>query len=105
VVREKASADLDKAGARALSALTKALANPPSLEARRRIERLLARLDPADVPVEDLVAMRGVQALEYIGTPEARRLLEDLSRNAAGRLTEEASQAVQRLAKANLMRP
>jgi tricorn protease-like protein len=104
VVRETASADLEKAGARALSALTRALYNPPSLEARRRIERLLVHLDPADVPAEDLVAMRGVQALEYIGTPEAKRLLEDLSRHAAGRLTEEASQAVRRLAKAHSMR-
>jgi WD40 repeat protein len=103
-IREKASADLDKAGARALSALTRALLKPPSLEARRRMERLLVRLDPSDVPVEDLVAMRGVQVLEYIGTPEAKQLLEDLSRHAAGRLTEEAVQAVQRLAKMSTMR-
>jgi hypothetical protein len=102
--REKASADLYKAGARALSALTRALANPPSLEVRRRIERLLNRLDPGDVPAEDLVAMRGVQALEYIGTDEAKRLLEDLSRHDAGRVTEEASQAIQRLAKMNATR-
>jgi WD40 repeat protein len=102
-VREKASADLHKAGARALGALAKTLANPPSLEVRRRIERLLACLDPTDVPVEDLVAMRGVQALEYIGTADAKRLLEQLSRNSAGRLTEEAAQAVGRLAKTNVV--
>ena len=66
---------------------------------RRRIERLLARLDPTEMPAEDLVALRGVQALEYIGTAEAKRLLEQLSRSDAGKLTEEAAQAVRRLAK------
>jgi hypothetical protein len=97
--RERASAALGKAGPRALAALKKALVNPPSLEVRRRVERLLARLDPTELPPEDLVAMRGVQALEYIGTREARLLLEQLSRNAAGRLTDEANQAVRRLAR------
>jgi WD40 repeat protein len=97
--REKASADLEKVGVRALSALKKTLNNPPSLEVKRRIERLLVRLDPTELPAEDLIAMRGVQALEYIGSREAKRLLEQLSRAEAGRLTDEAAQAVQRLAK------
>jgi hypothetical protein len=96
-VREKASADLAKVGSPAVPALKRAVVNPASLEVRRRVERLLVRLDPAELPADELVALRGVQALEYMGTPEARRLLEQLARTAAGRLTEEASQAVERL--------
>jgi WD40 repeat protein len=97
-VREKASADLEKAGACALPLLRKTLTSPPSLEVRRRIERLLRRLDPTDMPAEDLVAMRGVQTLEYMGTPQARKLLEQLSRSGASlRLTEEAGEALRRL--------
>jgi dipeptidyl aminopeptidase/acylaminoacyl peptidase len=97
--REKASAALDKAGPRARAALEKTLGKPPSLEVRRRVERLLIRIDPTELPPEDLIALRGVQAIEYVGTPEAKRLLEQLSRNAAGRLTDEATLAAQRLAK------
>jgi WD40 repeat protein len=96
-VREKASADLDRAGTRALSALQRALKSPASPEARRRLERLLGRLDPTEMPEEDLIALRGVQALEYIGTPRAKDLLEELARTPAGRLTEEAAHAVRRL--------
>jgi hypothetical protein len=99
-VREKASADLEKSGARALPLLKKALDNPPSLEVRKRAQRLLRRLDPTEMPAEELVAVRGVQTLEYMATPEARRLLEQLARGSAGlRLTEEAGDALRRLAR------
>jgi hypothetical protein len=97
--REKASEELGKLGARVLSALKKTLDHPPSLEVRRRIQRLLVRIDPTELPAEELVALRGVQALEYIGSPEAKRLLEQLSRMSSGRVTEEAALAVRRLAK------
>ncbi len=97
-VRERASADLEKAGTRALPLLQKTLLRPPSLEVRKRAERLLRHLDPGEMSVEELVALRGVQALEYIGTPEARKLLEQLSRGGSEqRLTEEASLALRRL--------
>jgi hypothetical protein len=97
-VREEASAGLARAGVRALPALEKALANPPSLEVKKRAARLAARLDPTELPPEDLVALRGVQALEYIGTKEARTLLEQLARGDGGeRLGDEASQALARL--------
>jgi HEAT repeat protein len=96
-VREKAKADLEKAGPCVLTALRKTLESPPSLEVRKRVERLLVRLDPTELPAEELIAVRGVQTLEYMGTPEARRLLEHLSREADGRLNEEAAQAMERL--------
>jgi Tol biopolymer transport system component len=99
-VREKASANLEKTGARALALLKQTLDNPPSLEVRKRIQRLLRHLDPTEMPADELVAVRGVQALEYMATPAARTLLEQLARGSAGlRLTEEAGDALRRLAR------
>jgi RNA polymerase sigma factor (sigma-70 family) len=95
-VREKASADLGDLGARA-PALRKALAGQPSLEVRLRVERLLQRLKgPASA--EGLRAVRAVRALEYGGSPEARRLLATLAEGAADApLTREAKASLGRL--------
>lgn len=96
-VRESATARLELAGASALGHLKRALAEPPSLEVKRRAVRLLRKLDPTSLPPEELVALRGVQTLEYIGTRQARRVLEELARAGSPRLAEEASQAVKRM--------
>lgn len=96
-VREEAQVELARIGVHALPALQRALANPSSLEVRKRAQRLLARLDPTELPPEDLLAMRGVQALEYIGTREARRLLEQFASREGDRLADEAARAIQRL--------
>ena len=53
----------------------------PSLEARRRIESILA--GPKSPLAEDLRRLRAIAVLERIGTPEARRLLEKLGSAAA----------------------
>lgn len=97
--RELASRHLATIGAHARPALVQALVKPPSLEVKRRIERLLAHIDPTALPPEDLTALRGVQTLEYIGTREARDLLERLSRTRSGtpRLAEEAGLALKRM--------
>src|SRR5262249_1449549 len=98
-VREKASAELDRTGQQAQRALVRLVSNPPSLEAKRRAQRLLSRLDRAGVAPEALVALRGVQALEYIGSADARPVLEKLARGEGGRrVQEEASLAIKRLA-------
>jgi hypothetical protein len=96
-VRETATARLAQAGRAALRQLKEAAAKPGSLEVKRRAEKLLRKLDPTALPAEELVALRGVQALEYIGTPQARRVLEALARGRSPRLAEEASQAVRRM--------
>ena len=97
--REKATVTLASIGAPALPLLKRTLAAKPSPEARRRAMRVVAGIDQSAMPAEDLESIRGVQALEYLGTPEARTLLERLSRHAAAppRLVEEASFAVQRM--------
>src|SRR6266540_82349 len=89
--RERATVALEKLGDLAQPALQKLLVGRPSLEARRRAERLLAKLERATGSPEDLLALRATTILERLGTAEARRLLQTLADGAPGaRLTEQA---------------
>src|SRR5262249_6320566 len=54
-VRLKAGAELEKRGPSARQALRKALAGSPTLEARRRMERLLAKLEVPSSPADQLL--------------------------------------------------
>jgi RNA polymerase sigma factor (sigma-70 family) len=98
-VRDKASRALEALAEQAYPLLQEALANPPSLEVRQRLERLL---DPLKYPLKSAKAireLRGVEVLERIGTAQARQVLEGLARGEPGaRLTEEARLALARLA-------
>jgi WD40 repeat protein len=95
--REEATRELKKLGDAAESALRKALAGNPSAELRRGAEELLAGLDPARSP-RRLREGRAVEVLEYVGTAEARRLLEALAKGAPeARLTREAKASLRRL--------
>jgi hypothetical protein len=98
-VREAASRELKKIGEPAEAALRKALAKQPPLEARLRIEAVLAALSrPAHSP-DELRQLRAVQALERVGTPAARRLLQALAEGwPAARQTRAARAALVRLA-------
>ncbi|MCI0639546.1 MAG: sigma-70 family RNA polymerase sigma factor [Gemmataceae bacterium] len=94
--RQLASDNLERLGELAGPALRTALAAEPPLEARRRMTALLAKLSPAVLPPE---ALRGVQVLEMIANPEARKVLAVLAGGAAGaRLTQEAQASLERLA-------
>jgi len=97
-VREGAARELEKLGERAEPALRKALAGKPSLEARRRLEGLLNRVEGGRLSAETVRQIRAVEVLESIGELEAQRVLSKL---AAGppewRLTQEARAAVRRL--------
>jgi hypothetical protein len=96
--RERGEQALGQLAELAESAQRKALAGNPSAEARRRIENLLAKLDPWRMSIEQVRVVRAVQALEGIGNVEARRLLADWAGGAAGaRLTKEATAACTRL--------
>jgi hypothetical protein len=71
---------------------------PSSLEARRRLEALLQRLESPITSTETLRRLRAVEALEHIGSPEARQVLQTLTEGAPqALLTREAKTALKRL--------
>jgi hypothetical protein len=96
--REKAQRELERIGEVAVPVLRKALATDPSPEVRRRIESTLKK--PPKLSPETLQAIRAVEVLENIGTPEARQLLASLAEGApeAG-LTRQAKSPLERLPK------
>jgi RNA polymerase sigma factor (sigma-70 family) len=97
--RSAAMKELERLGEQAGTALRQALASDPSPEMRKRLEQLLAKLEPEKSP-QRLRELRAVQALEYAGTPEARQLLEKLAARAAdAHLTREAKAALERVAR------
>jgi hypothetical protein len=96
--RESATRELEKLGQRAEAALRRVVAKPASREAKRRAERLLARLDAGQLPPEQVRALRAVEALEAAGPPEAREVLRTLAKGAPDTmLTQEAAAALGRL--------
>ena len=95
----KRLANLLKVGEQAVPALQKVLASSPPLETRKRVEELVDQLTGGTLTAEQLRVVRAVEALERIGTPEARRLLQTLAEGAPGALpTREAQAALDRLA-------
>ena len=98
--REAASLELARLGKLAETVLRQALANKPSPEAKRRIEELLEKLDEHTLAPETLRAVRAVEALEHIGTPQARASLKALAQGAAAaRQTRDAQASLKRLGK------
>jgi WD40 repeat protein len=93
-VRSRASEQLAALGPAAEGALRKALTDKRSAEVRRSLEGLLRALEGQRVRYG-----RAIEALEWMNTSEARRLLEALTRGAADAwLTQEAKISLQRLA-------
>jgi WD40 repeat protein len=89
-VRDAAAKRLNELSFQAEPALRAALNAKPSLEQRRRIEELLAAAPPPPTP-EELRQLRALIVLERIGTPEARRLLEEVAKGPpSARLTRQA---------------
>jgi WD domain, G-beta repeat len=96
--RERSRQELEKAGEQAGPALLKSLAEAKSLEARRRLERLVERIERLEPDAEQRRAFRAVAALEQQGGEAARRALEKLAAGAPGaRLTVEAGEARDRM--------
>jgi RNA polymerase sigma factor (sigma-70 family) len=98
-VRSAATAALEDLGARAEKPLRQALADKPSVEARRRMQALLENLEQHVLSPGQVRSLRAVAVLEAAGTSEARRLLANLAGGAPEALrTQEAKAAIERLA-------
>jgi WD40 repeat protein len=98
-VREEADAALQRLADLAVPTLQKALKGKPSAEVRRRVTRLLEQLDQGKTP-EQLRSLRAIELLERNGTPEARKVLEELAKGMPEALqTQEAKSCLDRLAR------
>jgi len=104
-VREKASAALAKLGPEVYDDLESALKSGLPLEPQRRIERLLRSMKRPSQPLAPglLRHLRGVEVLEYAGTPEVWAVLEKLSACDEPRLAASAKAALSRRKKAPLL--
>jgi RNA polymerase sigma factor (sigma-70 family) len=97
--RDKATEELGRLEDKADGALRKALDGQPSVEARRRMERLIEKLDGVNAS-EKMRTLRALGVLERIETSEGRELLELLAKGDADAwLTKEAKAALERLEK------
>jgi hypothetical protein len=98
-VRKQASKELAELGDLAAPSLRKALAASPSAELKQRLEALLERVSGTGSSAYTARHVRAVEALEAIGSPGARQLLEKLAAGAReSRLAQEARAALERLA-------
>jgi hypothetical protein len=108
-VRERASAELEKADRGVEAPLRRALEGALSGEQRRRVTALVERLDEQAVgplSIEEVRKVRAVWVLEQIGTPGARQLLETLATGVAeARQTQDARTSLQRLSRRPATRP
>jgi hypothetical protein len=98
--RDSATRELRALGELAGPALREGFKDLPSEEMRRRLQLLLKPLEgPTEFPAT-MRAVRAVEVLEYIATPEACQVLQGLARGApAAWQTQHAQAALHRLAK------
>jgi len=98
--RDAATQELNVQAELASTALRHALRGQPSAEARRRLEQILYRTDRFIYSSRQLQTLRAIEVLETIGEPEARQLLDQLSKGTPDfRVTQDATASLQRLAK------
>jgi WD40 repeat protein len=96
-VRERATKGLQALGEGAESMMQKTLKGNPSLEVRRRLEKLLESLPSGP---KQLQMLRATETLEQIGTAAASRVLERLADGMPDtRLTIEAQASLKRLSR------
>src|SRR5262249_11555485 len=94
-IRDRANHDLEQWGKLIEFGVRKALDGSPSLEARRRLQLLLAKIEKLGAPIRTL---RAIGVLEAIGTVPARDLLQKMAQGAPGaRATRDAKASLQRL--------
>ncbi|MBM4067504.1 MAG: hypothetical protein FJ271_00960 [Planctomycetes bacterium] len=99
-VRQQAMNELEKIGEGAVPTLKKTLTGQISLEARKRIEQLVQKLEGLNLSAAMLQQFRAVEVLERIGNNDARQLLQQLADGAPeARLTRDARDSLARLTK------
>ncbi len=101
-VRDAATKQLEKIGAPALPAIEKALRAKPSADLLDRLEKhraIIERTDPDEATWrQDLRPLRALEALERIGSTEARAVVKMVATGADGaKPTRAARQALERL--------
>jgi len=102
--RNRANTELEKLGELAKPALEKRLTDMPPLEVQKRIQALLDKLKGPVTEPNKLRALRAIEILEHIGTPEAQEVLQKVAKGTPeAQLTLEAHAALARL-KANAPR-
>ncbi len=97
--REKASKELIRLGERSEPALNRGMnKQTTTVEARRRIQDILAAIVRLEYSPDELQAIRGVEVLERIGTPEAQQWLTTLSQgDSVAPATREARAVLKRM--------
>ncbi|VTR95269.1 wd-40 repeat protein : Uncultured bacterium genome assembly Metasoil_fosmids_resub OS=uncultured bacterium PE=4 SV=1: WD40: WD40: WD40 [Gemmata massiliana] len=96
--RENASKTLEKAGVDAAPLLRTAMEKSTNAEVRKLATELVGKLESSPPKTDDLKALRAVEVLENLHTPEAVALLEKWARGPTGRCaTTEATAALARL--------
>jgi hypothetical protein len=83
-MREKAAKELEAIGVFAGPALERKLTEQLPLEVQRRISGLLEKIDRQPLTAAELQAVRGIEALQGIGTAEAADVLQSLAKGADG---------------------
>jgi RNA polymerase sigma factor (sigma-70 family) len=97
-VRQQAMTALEKLGPRAEPILLKVLQNNPPPEVRGRVQQLLARLKSGLPSADHCQKLRILEALEQIGSPEARQVLKKTAASQADAwLAKEAQASLDRL--------
>jgi hypothetical protein len=101
-VRQQATAELEKLGSAVEEALRQHLEAKPPLEVKRRLQRLLQRLDTEVATRQEYWA---VKLLEHVDTLPARELLRRLAKGAPSRqVRQEAREVLKRLEKRGSVR-
>jgi WD40 repeat protein len=96
--RERATAELRDLGPVVAASLREVVAKSSSTEARRRAGDLLREMEKGVLSPRELRALRAVEVLEWIATPDACARLHELAKGAPdASLTREAAAACKRL--------
>lgn len=105
-VRQAATRRLEALGEAAEPHLLTALRGRPPLEVRRRMEELLAKIDGRKLALESIRLRRALEVLEKADTPPARLLLTSLANRAPSpRLSRQAKESIQRMARPRATKP